>query len=132
MVALYAAIALSIALTLVLAWSASATARAASAATTGASSTTGASATATTTAAFAAALFAHAVSHLAACVFSGLRHHVTAWRFASAAPQGLATHGNRLGPLVRIGQKVSIVFARNILAGKCLNRRQKAFFVQAH
>ena len=129
MVAFYAAIALPSTLALMLSWSTSATGGA-TPATSGAASaaTTGASAT---TATFAAALFAHAVSHLAACVFSGLRHHVTAWRFASAAPQGLATHGNRLGPLVRIGQKVGIVFARNILAGKCLNRRQKAFFVQA-
>ena len=76
--------------------------------------------------------FAYALQHFAARGFGRCRHHVAARRFAQAAPQGLATHGNRFGTFAVFGHKFRHVHTGNALLGEAFNRCQKAFFVQAH
>jgi hypothetical protein len=61
--------------------------------------------TATTATANSHFVVTDALHHVAARCFGGCGHHITAWRLACAAPQGLATHGDGLGHFARIRAK---------------------------
>ena len=73
--------------------------------------------------------FAHARHHLATCCLGRSLHHVAARRFAQAAPNGLAAHGQRLGAFVRVGFKAGHAYHFNVLLGKAFNFLHEAFFV---
>jgi hypothetical protein len=47
-------------------------------------------------------VFAYARHHLAASCLGGGLHDFAAWRFAQAAPDRLATHGQRLSALAGV------------------------------
>ena len=72
----------------------------------------------------------YARHHLAARCFGRSHHHVTAWRLAQAAPDGLAAHRQRLSALVGVGFKARHLDDINVLLGKALNVLHKAFFIQ--
>ena len=59
-------------------------------------------------------------------------HDVAARWFASATPDGLASHGDGLGALVGFGGKALDQAHFDVLLGEVLNVGHKAFFVQAH
>ena len=75
---------------------------------------------------------AQAFHHFLAGGLGGSCHHVAAGGLARATPNGLAAHGNGLGPLAWLGHKVLHNLHGNLLLGKALNGLHKAFFVQAH
>ena len=86
-------------------------------------------ATASTTRRF---FLADAFHHFLARSTCGRGHHVAAGWFAQATPQGLATHGDGLGPLVGCGAKALDLFNLNVLACEFFNFLHKAFLVQGH
>jgi hypothetical protein len=56
-------------------------------------------------------------------------HHVTAWWLAEAAPNRLATHGQRLGTFAGIGFKAGHHHHVNVLLGEALDVLHEAFFI---
>ncbi len=74
----------------------------------------------------------HTVQHFGACGFGCGLHDIAAGRFARAAPNGLAAHGDGLGALTRFGGKALDQAHFNVLLGEVLNVGHKAFFVQTH
>ncbi|NBT93178.1 MAG: hypothetical protein EBT37_11500, partial [Betaproteobacteria bacterium] len=76
-------------------------------------------------------LFAHALQHFGAGGFGGGLHHIAAGRFACAAPDGLAAHGDGFGTLAGFGFKASNHLHFDVLLGKALDVLHKAFFVHA-
>jgi hypothetical protein len=109
----------------------------AAAAATGAIAATAAtgSATAATRSATAIALrgftSTHPFHHFTARCFGCSLHHVATGRLASAAPNGLAAHGDRLGAFAFVGAKAVDDAHRNRLLGKALDVHHEALFVHA-
>ena len=85
-----------------------------------------------TTAAIAGLAFTHALHHFAARGLGRSHHHLAARRLAGTAPDSLATHGDRLGTLVRLGREALDHLGRNLLAGVAFDLLHEAFFIQAH
>ena len=74
---------------------------------------------------------ANALHHLLACSTCSRLHDVTAWWFACTAPDGLATHGNRLCLFTGFRAKLWHRHDGNFLLGKAFNFHHEAFFVHA-
>jgi hypothetical protein len=77
-------------------------------------------------------VLSNTLHHLGACGACCRLHHITAWGFASTAPDGLATHGDGFTLLARLRSKAVNDLHRNVLFGKALNVLHEAFFIQAH
>src|SRR6185312_2564872 len=75
---------------------------------------------------------AHALHHLAARGLGGGLHDVAARRFAGAAPDGLAAHGNRLGLFAGLRHEALDDLHGDLLFGEALDVLHEAFFVQAN
>jgi hypothetical protein len=73
-----------------------------------------------------------ALHHVAASGFGRSGHDIAARRFACAAPQGLATHGDGLGHFAWLGTKAFEQLHWNLLLGEALDVHHEAFFIQAH
>ena len=97
-----------------------------------ATSTTTVAAAAATTVALSGPVVAHALQHFCARVTCRCLHDVTAWGFACATPDGLATHGNGFGLFTGFGCKALNNFDFNVLLGETLDVLHEAFFIQAH
>ena len=76
------------------------------------------------------AVLTHAVEHVGAGRFGRCRHHVAAWRFAQATPDGLATHGQRLGFFTGLWTKAFDKLHGDVLFGERFDVLHEAFFVQ--
>jgi hypothetical protein len=59
-------------------------------------------------------------------------HHIAAWRFACAAPNGLATHGDGFSFFAWLWFKAGYHFDFNVLFREALNVLHKAFFIHTH
>src|SRR5690606_17490404 len=59
-------------------------------------------------------------------------HHVAAGWLASAAPDGLAAHGDGLGLFAGFGHELREDLHRNLLLGEALDVHHETFFVKAH
>jgi hypothetical protein len=59
-------------------------------------------------------------------------HHITAWRFACTAPNGLAAHRNGFGFFAWLWFKTRDHFDFNVLFGETLNVLHKTFFIHTH
>ena len=77
-------------------------------------------------------VFAHALQHLGASRFSRSLHHITAGRLASAAPDGLAAHGDGFTFFTGLRTKTINDLDFNVLLGEALNVLHEAFFIQTH
>jgi hypothetical protein len=77
-------------------------------------------------------VFAHTLQHFGACRSGRCLHDIAAGRFACAAPNGLATHGNRFSLFTGLRHEAFHDLDFNILFGKAFNRLHEAFFVQTH
>jgi hypothetical protein len=85
-----------------------------------------------TTLALSSFAFTNPLHHLGPRGTGCCLHHIAAWWFASAAPDGLATHGNGFTLLAGLRTKTVDDLHRNVLLGKALNVLHEAFFIQAH
>ncbi|MES2954911.1 MAG: hypothetical protein V4711_05600, partial [Pseudomonadota bacterium] len=72
--------------------------------------------------------FADTRHHFGSGCLGGGLHHVTAWRLANAAPDGLAAHGQRLGFFAGFGFKTGHGDFFDVLLGEALDVLHEAFF----
>ena len=122
---------------------ASATALAAAITTAAATVTTGGlCATATTAAAVSTAcaltvtlaglVLTHTLQHFGTGCTGSCLHHIAAWWFACATPNGLAAHSDGFTHFALFGPKTFDDLHRNVLLGKALDVLHEAFFIQTH
>ncbi|MNS67590.1 hypothetical protein D3C72_1008450 [compost metagenome] len=91
-----------------------------------------AAATTAVAATLAGLVLADARHHFGACGLGGCLHDFAARRTAGAAPDRLATHGDRLGALAFFRTEALDLLHRDRLLREAFDFLHEAFFVQAH
>ena len=76
--------------------------------------------------------FTHALHHFGTGCTGGSLHHIAAWWLASAAPDGLAAHGNGFTFFTWFGTKAFDHLHFDVLLGEALDVLHEAFFIQTH